>query len=148
MPLGTSLTAGGELEFENELVPGPKVDVVILATGYAYDFPFLDIDDKIGINMHWERFLPPSQQTQISVYPNPHSFNYIRYVSPLYRHMLHAKTPTLAFIGIPLSIPCPIPFFEAQTTYLAEQWARDGGLSTEEERVAWVEERDQLVGAR
>merc|ERR1719345_385457 len=26
--------------------------------------------------------------------------------------MLHASRPTLGFVGIPLAVPCPVPFFE------------------------------------
>ena len=47
-----------------------------------------------------------------------------RLVTPLYQHMQHATKPTLGFVGIQLSVPCPIPFFECQAAYLAEAWAR------------------------
>ena len=71
-----------------------------------------------------------------------------RAVTPLYRHMLHASRPTLGFVGIQLSVPCPIPFFECQAAYIAEAWARsptDSPLSTREEREAWVAERVAAV---
>jgi hypothetical protein len=65
----------------NSRVPGPSVDRVILATGYEFDFPFLDAA-RTELGMHWQRL-----------------------ISPLYLHLLHAERPGLAFVGIPLSIP-------------------------------------------
>ena len=57
---------------------------------YCYAFPFLD-EAALGM-----------------------SFVGQRHVTPLYQHLLHAARPGLGFIGIPLSVPCPIPFFECQ----------------------------------
>ena len=72
-----------------------------------------------------------------------------RLVTPLYQHMQHARRPTLGFVGIQLSVPCPIPFFECQAAYLAEAWARpaDEELTSTAEREAWVGERLQAVRA-
>ena len=71
------------------------------------------------------------------------TFRCRRSVTPLYLHLQHARRPSLAFIGIHLSIPCPIPFFECQSAYLAEVWSRPAGeeLTTREERNVWVEAR-------
>jgi hypothetical protein len=71
-----------------------------------------------------------------------------RYVTPLYQHLMHSEMATLGFIGIPLSIPCPIPYFEAQAIFLAEAWAGGGDLPPAAERTAWVEARRITVGAR
>jgi hypothetical protein len=97
---------------------------VILATGYEFEFPFLDAEQ---LGMHWQRF-----------------------VSPLYLHLLHAQRPGLGFLGIPLSIPCPIPFFEAQARFLGAHWASPASepRTSEAEQTAWVEARRALVGER
>ena len=44
-------------------------------------------------------------------------------------------------------MPCPIPFFEAQAAYLAEHWALPN-LTSAAERLAWVAQRQEAVGAR
>lgn len=118
VPLGAALTAGGQLECGGRVVEGPGVDTVILATGYQYDFPFLSPE---ALGMQWERF-----------------------VSPLYMHILHAEHPTLAFIGIPQSVPCPIPLFEAQARLLAAHWL-EPALTSQEQRQAWVQQRTAAV---
>jgi len=57
---------------------------------------------------------------------------------------MHARRPTLGFVGVPLAVPCPIPFFECQAAFLAEHWARPegndgpGALSSADERERWV----------
>ena len=82
-----------------ELANGATIDTVILATGYTYDFPFLDAP-ALGM-----------------------SFSGQRHVTPLYQHLLHASIPTLGFVGVPLSIPCPMPYFAAQARYIAACWS-------------------------
>ena len=57
---------------------------------YCYNFPFLD-EEETGMR-----------------------FKGLRHTTPLYQHLLHARRPSLGFIGIPLAVPCPIPFFETQ----------------------------------
>eukprot|EP00871_Galdieria_phlegrea_P005436 jgi/Galph1/5894/GphlegSOOS_G4416.1 len=69
-----------------------EADVFLLCTGYAYDFSFL--------------------------HPSCEVFVENRVVSPLYRHLIHAKYPTMAFVGLPYRVlPCPL--FDYQTRYLA-----------------------------
>jgi len=72
-----------------------------------------------------------------------------RAVTPLYQHLQHATRPTLGFIGVQLSVPCPIPFFECQAAYLAEAWARPPAepMTSEAEREAWVAQRLESVTA-
>jgi len=121
VPLGAALRADGHLEFEGVVVDGAAADVVILATGYQYEFPFLDTE-ALGMEVE-------------------------RYVTPMYLHCLHASLPTLAFIGLPQSVPCPITAFEAQARYIAAYWA--GRVQTsEQERHEWVEARKAQVGER
>lgn len=131
VPLGTRLCADGLLRLPVEdgggVVAGPPVDRVLLATGYVYSFPFLDAA-ALGMSVRG------------------------RCVTPLYRDVLHARRPTLGFVGMNFAVPCPIPFFECQATLLAEQWARpssgEGALTTAEEREAWVRQRVAAVGDR
>ena len=149
VPLGTRLCADGRLrvggdgnsggggagaakEPPAEPVPGPPVQRVILATGFEYSFPFLD-EAAVGM-----------------------VFKGKRYVTPLYQHMLHVSRPSLGFVGVPLAVPCPIPYFECQAYFMAEHLARGGGggsgdgsgdeLTTEEERARWLEQRMEAVG--
>ena len=127
VPLGTRLGADGKLRLDDGAVvsgSGPPVDRVVLATGYVYSFPFLD-EQALGMEFRGKRW-----------------------VTPLYEHLQHARRPTLGFIGIPLAVPCPIPFFECQAAYLAEAWSRPPGeeLTSEAERDAWVAARLDAVG--
>ena len=134
VPFGTRLSSDGRLRYGGGddgcggvVVDGPPVDQVILATGYVYGFPFLD-EEAVGMRFQGRRS-----------------------VTPLYQHMQHATRPTLGFVGIQLSVPCPIPFFECQAAYLAEAWARGEAageqLSSRAGREAWVAERLAAVEA-
>lgn len=123
LPVGATLRPDGSLHLDGEAVPGPPVDVVLLATGYTYTFPFLDEQD-LGLTFGPVR----------------------RYVAPLYQHILHTQHPSLCFIGIPLAVPCPIALFEAQAMlavkHLQEPWTTDA------DREAWLSERFRKVGER
>lgn len=68
-----------------------KVDVIMLCTGYRYSFPFLN--EECDITIDDER------------------------VTPLYKHIVHAKFPSLSFIGICKTI-CPFPQFENQVKFV------------------------------
>jgi hypothetical protein len=153
VPRGASLGADGWLRMPDgeHLLPLVErevlqpVETVILATGYEYSFEFLD-----------------AAQPEIKLENGRGD----RYIGPLYQHIIHADRPTLAFIGIPLSVPCPIPFFECQARFLANFWAeglhrRDSAAPaaaalgaeqpqhpgrTAERRHAWVAERVAAVG--
>ena len=130
VPLGTRLSSDGHLRMEgNEAsMPGPPVDQVILATGYVYSFPFLE-EAALGM-----------------------AFKGKRLVTPLYQHLMHVERPSLGFIGIPLAVPCPIPFFECQAAYLAEAWARPDDDDAQQlvslgERQGWVSKRLSAVSS-
>lgn len=116
VPVGTKLETNGALYFEQQIVPGEPVDVVILATGYTYAFPFLD-EEGVGLEFGEVR----------------------RYVAPLYQHVLHAHHPSLSFVGIPLAVPCPLALFEAQSYFLASHLRNE--WTSAAERQAWVDER-------
>ena len=75
VPRGVSLTRDGDLYSNGIKLVGLPVDVVICAAGYVYDFPFLD-EKALGM-----------------------SFVNQKRVLPVYQHIIHAKIPSLAFIG-------------------------------------------------
>merc|ERR1711972_966356 len=126
VPRESELLPDGHMSLKGAILEGPPVDDVILATGYRYEYPFLDAEE-VGID-----------------YGKDH-----RSVLPLYMHVVHARRPSLAFMGVPLHVPAPIPLFEAEARLVAARW-RYGG--THEEDIAameaWVAERKSLVGDR
>lgn len=124
VPLGGELAPDGHVYFQGERLPGLPVEDLILATGYTYSFPFLD-EEELGLE------LGPAR----------------RYVAPLYQHVIHCHWPTLCFIGIPMSVPTPIPLFEAQARFVAAHLS-GSVASTREERETWVAKRRKAVGAR
>ena len=73
------------------LTDGVCVDttVLLLCTGYHYDFPFLSRDCH-----------PQVEDERLT---------------PLYKHLIHCHHPSLAFLGIPKTI-CPFPLFDCQVT--------------------------------
>eukprot|EP01062_Namystynia_karyoxenos_P064785 TRINITY_DN5787_c0_g1_i2.p1 TRINITY_DN5787_c0_g1~~TRINITY_DN5787_c0_g1_i2.p1 ORF type:complete len:477 (+),score=70.30 TRINITY_DN5787_c0_g1_i2:56-1432(+) len=102
-----------------EAVDGPPVQDVILATGYLYEFPFLD-KEELGMQFG-------------------------RWVTPLYQHIFHAQRPSLCFIGMPLAVNAPLPSFEGQARMAAAYAARAPGCLdtqlTTADRMAWVQNR-------
>ena len=70
------------------------VDVLIFCTGYKYTFPFL------------------AKQCHPSI---------VEERVPLYKHIVHPKYPTLAFIGVP-KIVCPFPQFDCQARFILAGW--------------------------
>lgn len=124
VPLGTELCADGRLNLPSgQPAQGPPVEDVIFATGYIYDYPFLDAE-SLGLDF------------------GPHR----RYVAPLHQHIVHARRPSLSFVGVPLSVPCPMPLFEAQAHFLSARLRRP--VEDTAARLAWVEARFALVGDR
>jgi len=132
VPLGTRLCGDGQLRVgdapDAPPVDGPAIERVVLATGYVYDFAFLDEADC------------------------ELRFKGQRHVTPLYQHMLHARKPSLGFVGITLAVPCPIPYFECQAAWIAEHWARPsngaGALTSQAQREEWVAKRWAAVAER
>ncbi|XP_036366120.1 flavin-containing monooxygenase FMO GS-OX-like 2 isoform X1 [Octopus sinensis] len=68
-----------------------EVDTVIFCTGYKYDFPFLTKECNLNI-------------TDGRVYP-------------LFKHIVHAKHPSLNFIGVTKKV-CPFPTFHCQVQFM------------------------------
>eukprot|EP00608_Synchroma_pusillum_P006873 CAMPEP_0198425152 /NCGR_PEP_ID=MMETSP1452-20131203/4360_1 /TAXON_ID=1181717 /ORGANISM="Synchroma pusillum, Strain CCMP3072" /LENGTH=399 /DNA_ID=CAMNT_0044145505 /DNA_START=57 /DNA_END=1254 /DNA_ORIENTATION=+ len=87
-------------------------DVIVFATGYEYDFPFLR--DAAGVRVEVES----------------------RGVRPLYQHLFHVDHPTLAFVGLLHSV-VPFPLFRDQAQWLAAVWSGRARLPPREERAEW-----------
>mmetsp|Transcript_40716 Transcript_40716/g.161383 ORF Transcript_40716/g.161383 Transcript_40716/m.161383 type:complete len:426 (-) Transcript_40716:1384-2661(-) len=82
-------------------------DRIVLCTGYAYNFPFLD--PRVGITV----------KNQV--------------ISDLYRHLIFTKDPTLSFVGIPQKI-VPFPLFHYQSVYVAKYLSGEVEVPSQEER--------------
>ena len=119
VPYGATLSEDGHLVWEGKALSGDPVDTVILATGYTYQYPFLD--EKAELTFGPER----------------------RYVAPLYQHIIHARRPSLSFIGIPLAVPCPLPLFEAQAYFSAAHLSAP--WTDLPERLGWVDAAFEAV---
>lgn len=124
VPLGTELGEDGQLRINDEVVSGPPVEVLMLATGYEYTFPFLDAE-HLGLDFGPAR----------------------RFMKPLYMHISHVRRPSLCLMGIPLAVPCPIPLFEAQARFVAARLCRQEPTGLAEE-ASWVASRASDVGER
>eukprot|EP01062_Namystynia_karyoxenos_P064784 TRINITY_DN5787_c0_g1_i1.p1 TRINITY_DN5787_c0_g1~~TRINITY_DN5787_c0_g1_i1.p1 ORF type:complete len:477 (+),score=90.68 TRINITY_DN5787_c0_g1_i1:56-1432(+) len=127
LPRGCALRGDGAVLLPSgDAVAGPPVQDLVLATGYLYDFPFLDTAE-LGMQS-------------------------ARLVTPLHLHIFHARRPSLSFIGVPLAVPAPLLLCEAQSRAVAACIARAPGcaearLSTAE-RLAWVHGRLRACGDR
>eukprot|EP00929_Paragymnodinium_shiwhaense_P052242 TRINITY_DN26174_c0_g3_i1.p1 TRINITY_DN26174_c0_g3~~TRINITY_DN26174_c0_g3_i1.p1 ORF type:complete len:478 (-),score=74.48 TRINITY_DN26174_c0_g3_i1:87-1343(-) len=131
LPLGAELLPSGHITAHGSTLEFPPVQDVILATGYIYDYPFLD-----------------AQNVGLEYGPNKRS------VLPLYQHIVDANCPSLCFVGIPLAISCPIPLFEAQARFIATHLLGDAegrvdrGAEQHEKRLSWVAQRSREAGDR
>ncbi len=70
-----------------------EFDCIVLCTGYCYDFPFLNGDVLHDANGNQGSTELESTLPLIEMGKNC--------VKPLYKHLIHARFPSLAFVGIP-----------------------------------------------
>ena len=70
-----------------------EATVILLATGYHYNFPFLT--DHCGVTVSSRR------------------------VSPLYKHLVNINNSSMCFIGVPVQI-CPFPQFDLQVRFFVK----------------------------
>ncbi|KAI8800972.1 hypothetical protein BJ742DRAFT_46586 [Cladochytrium replicatum] len=85
-----------------------SIDVVLFATGYLYDFPFLS-----------ELSGRPLQQGQSARVPLDRAIvTDGAGVRNLYKWLFYIPNPTLAFIGLPYRI-CPFPLFALQSQFIS-----------------------------
>lgn len=90
----------------------PSVDVIMLCTGYRYTFPFLDANCSVTIED--ER------------------------VTPLYKHIIHARYPSMALLGICKKI-CPFPQFDCQVLFFISMLDGSQPVPSQEEMEADIE---------
>ncbi len=83
-----------------------QVDTIILCTGYEYSFPFL------------------SPQCEVQVTRGR--------VTPLYKHIIHAKYPTLSFMAVPYKV-APFGMFYYQANYISSLLDGNMTLPSEED---------------
>jgi len=86
------ITANGDIKFEC----GTQIsaDVLLLCTGYAYDYPYLTSDCQIILKED------------------------CHVVTPLYKHIFNIKFPSLSFVGLTYHVT-PAPTFHQQCAYIA-----------------------------
>eukprot|EP00050_Salpingoeca_kvevrii_P019517 m.87046 g.87046 ORF g.87046 m.87046 type:complete len:448 (+) comp8448_c0_seq3:150-1493(+) len=107
------IRADGSAEFQDGTVES-GLDAVVMCTGYEYAFPFL----------------PPGC---VDVSHNA------KVVTPLYKHVFHAKQPSLAFVGIPWQV-LPFYLFDVQSQWIARIWSGKATLPSSAEMLAHMRE--------
>ncbi|KAH6652166.1 hypothetical protein BKA67DRAFT_520557 [Truncatella angustata] len=97
------------------------LDAVLFCTGYLYTFPFFrDAELKgEGEAGEGEKIVTDGRK-----------------VHGLYKHFLHIRHPTLAFLALPIKV-IPFPFSEAQAAVLARAWANELPLPPAREMLEW-----------
>ncbi|XP_012808849.2 flavin-containing monooxygenase FMO GS-OX-like 4 isoform X2 [Xenopus tropicalis] len=97
-----------------------KADTLIFCTGYKYNYPFLV---PARSNGHLA-----SSQESLGANNNPQPFNLLEddeflgpdmgqgHLPPLYKHLIHARYPTLCFIGACKKV-VPFPLFNCQALF-------------------------------
>ena len=84
-------------------------DAIIMCNGYDFDFPFLDDDCGVSISN--------------------------RTIYPLYKHVFNAINPSMAFIGVNITV-LPFPYFDLQARWVFSVWAGSTKLPSAEEMMA------------
>jgi len=92
-----------------------KIDSFVYATGYHYDYPFLDDSLRITVDDN--------------------------YVSPLYQQIVPPHCPNIGFIGIPFVV-VPFPFFEIQARWFANSLHQPTVLPSQAEMQQWLTDRE------
>ena len=101
------ILASGVVVFKDgkELSP----DGIIMCNGYDFDFPFLDNGCGVSVSN--------------------------RSIYPLYKHVFNAINPSMAFIGVNITV-LPFPYFDLQVRWVFSVWAGFTKLPSAEEMVA------------
>ena len=88
-----------------------EIDTILFCTGYHYKFPFFKEDMNLV------------------------SVDTAQYVSPLFKHLIHTKYPSLSIIGIP-KIIVPFPLFDCQIQFVRSVLSGQTQLPSEPEMYA------------
>jgi len=114
---------GGGLKLKLNDGSEVEAEAVILATGYHYNFPFLDPECGVRVEN--------------------------RVVQPLYKHLISIAHPTLAFVGLPVQI-CPFPQFDLQVRYFVKTLVGEARLPSsvdmEKDRQEEIRYRREALG--
>jgi cation diffusion facilitator CzcD-associated flavoprotein CzcO len=97
-----------------------RVDIVLFATGYLYNYPFLDSQEI--------RMVDDGMR-----------------VKNTYQHLFNIDHPSLAMPGLPLKV-LPFPLGEAQAAVLARVWSGRLQLPSKEEMRQWEANTLQING--
>jgi cation diffusion facilitator CzcD-associated flavoprotein CzcO len=103
------------------------VDIVLYATGFLFDYPFLD--ENSGL---------PPKGFPLTLHDQGHA------VSHLYQQCFYFPNPTLAFVGLPIRIT-PFPLSQYQASALAKFWARKIDLPPPQQLEQIERQRQQEV---
>lgn len=88
------------------------VELIIFATGYLFDNPFLDQSTEPFL---FRPLLPPSEGTTRRGLPSPSMYNVDDWF------IFHCQDESIAVLGLPVTV-VPFPFAEAQATYIVHRW--------------------------
>ncbi|KAJ3032821.1 hypothetical protein HDV00_007044 [Rhizophlyctis rosea] len=113
----------GNVEFDDGTI-AERIDAVIFATGYLYDFPFLNPEELSGGEWMFGASLSQDDRAVESESKDvdrkvltTDGFG----VHNLYKLIFYIPNPTLAFVGLPLKV-CPFPLFEFQSQFICHTY--------------------------
>lgn len=113
-----------------------EVDYVLLGTGYGHSFPFVQVlaSDTSSSSSTHEPLTPPSLCGSR--------------IPRLYKHLLYARDPTLAFVGAIVSF-FPFQLADLSSRWIAETWKGNINIpATISERLRDERERLEIVRQR
>jgi cation diffusion facilitator CzcD-associated flavoprotein CzcO len=99
------------------------VDVVVFATGYLFNLPFLSRD--LGSQLITDGQI----------------------VHNLYQHLFYINNPTLAFIGIPIRV-VPFPLSQVQSKVVARCWSGRARLPSKKDMEKWYKLQPEHIRPR
>ena len=108
-----------------------RVDIILWCTGYAYDYPFLDLDGQ------------KCEQT-VELEANTVKVTNKRKVENLYQQVFSISHPTLSFVGLPYAV-VPFPLFRLQALWISSVYSRKKILPSVEKQVEWLHNKENEI---
>ena len=108
-----------------------KVDIILWCTGYAYDYPFLDLDGQ------------KCDQT-IELEANTVEVTNKRKVENLYQQIFSISHPTLTFVGLPYAV-VPFPLFRLQALWISSVYSGIKDLPSKEKQIEWLHNKENEI---
>lgn len=134
--VNTGTELGNSVQFEDNSIA--DVDVLIWCTGYAYDYPFLPLNedhDCVGDELSQKH-----STTGLSV-----KIQNKRKVCNIYQQVFSISHPTLSFVGLPYSV-VPFPLFLLQAKWIASIYSGRKVLPNATDQIASLKDReDELL---